>query len=80
MSSLPTKTEQSLKEEYNNIPVHYCKQCLSLKIMRVSGLDDAVYCDECGSTDAGETSIETWEELFKKRHGFRFLESNYSQH
>lgn len=77
MSNLLTRTEQSAKEDYNKIPVHYCTNCLSLKIRRVAGLNDAVYCDDCGGTDTKETSIEEWEELYKKKYGFTFLENNY---
>lgn len=51
------------KEEYNNIPVHYCAQCHSLKILTVSDFD---YCDECGSTHIEETHIDKWLELKDK--------------
>lgn len=77
MSNSLTRTEQLPKEEYNSEPVHYCKQCLSLKVMRVAGMDDAVYCDECGSTDIGEASIEEWEALFEQKHGFKHLNNSY---
>ena len=65
------------KEEFNQEPVHYCKQCLSLKVMRVAGMDDAAYCDECGSTDIGEASIDEWRKLFREKHGFDYLENTY---
>ena len=38
--------------EYNNIPVFYCKRCLSLKIRGISdSIPDSNYCDSCGSAD-----------------------------
>jgi hypothetical protein len=77
MSNLPIKTERLPKEEYNNEPVYFCKECLSLKVMNVAGLKGACYCDDCGGTDIGETSIEEWEQLYKKRHGFIYLNSKY---
>lgn len=77
MSNLPTKTEKSPKEEYNNIPVHYCKECLSLKVMRVAGMEEACYCDVCGCTDIGQASIEEWKQLYIKKHGFTYLNSTY---
>lgn len=77
MSNLPTKTEKSPKEEYNNIPVHYCKECLSLKVMRVAGMEEACYCDDCGGTGIEQTSIEEWEQLYRKKHGFTYLNSTY---
>jgi hypothetical protein len=49
------------KEDYNNIPVAYCKHCLSLKIMAVDGNLD--YCDDCGCTDIGFVHINDWELL-----------------
>lgn len=61
------------KEEYNEIPVLYCKHCLSLRI-RDAGLKELLYCDKCSSTDIGETSIEEWEDLHKSKYGFRFLD------
>jgi hypothetical protein len=48
------------KEEYNNEPVYYCKQCLSLKIRDVEHIDNSEYCDDCGYTDIGETTIDKW--------------------
>ena len=77
MSNLPTKTEKSPKKEYNNIPVHYCKEGLSLKVMRGVGMEEACYCDNCGCTDIKQTSIEEWEQLYRKKHGFTYLNSTY---
>ena len=76
MSNLHIRTGKS-PDEYNQEPVYYCKHCLSLKIIGVAGMDDAEYCDECGSTSIGQTSIEEWEKLYKDRHGIRYLENNY---
>lgn len=77
MSNLPTKTEKSPKEEYNNIPVYYCKECLSLRVMRVVGMEEACYCDDCGCTVIEQTSIEEWKQLYRKKHGFTYLNSTY---
>lgn len=52
------------KEDYNKLPVYYCKHCGSLKIMTMPGLSDD-YCDECGSTDIGKANIDIWLELQK---------------
>lgn len=52
------------KEEYNKIPVYYCKNCGSLKIMTMPGLSDD-YCDDCGSTNISKAHIEAWLELQK---------------
>lgn len=62
------------KTDYNNIPVFYCKNCLSLKIFSVDHVDNSEYCDECGSTDIEQTSVENWNELYKSRYGHSYLD------
>lgn len=60
------------KDTYNSIPVHYCNNCLSLKI-RILGQTDNEYCDECGSTDITISDIHTWESLYYKKYGCTYL-------
>lgn len=60
-------------EQYNNIPVSYCKHCLSLNIKTVIQGSDLDFCDECGSTDIEQTHIEEWRRLYKERYGFDYL-------
>ena len=53
------KLQQEAKistEEYNNIPVHYCKKCLSLKIFVFD--KDTDYCGDCGSADIDTAHID----------------------
>lgn len=59
-------------DDYNDEPVHYCKQCLSLKIKIVGGFD---FCDDCGSTDITTDHIDNWDKLYQERYGETFLES-----
>ena len=59
-------------EDYNNEPVHYCKQCLSLKIKIVGGFDFFVVC---GSTNVDTAHIDDWDRLYQERYGESFLES-----
>lgn len=66
------------QEEYNNIPVYYCKHCLSLKIMD-AGLPDLLYCDDCSSAEVLSTHIQDWEDKYKQKYGFKFLEKNYNK-
>lgn len=64
------------KEEYDEEPVYYCKDCLSLKVKTVFqglGLD---YCDHCGSTNIDQTHINKWEDLYKNTYGFDHLHNN----
>lgn len=60
------------KEEYNNLPVFYCKNCLSLNIKLV---ENSEFCDSCGSTEIETTDIEEWEKLYKKRYNKYYLDN-----
>ena len=53
------------KEEYNSIPVYYCRECLSLRVRSLD--DDTCYCDDCGSTDIDKDSIDNWEVMKNKK-------------
>ena len=57
------------KEDYNNEPVYYCRRCLSLKIRDVESIENSEYCDDCGSTDIGRTSIEDWDKMYVEKYG-----------
>lgn len=60
-------------EEYNNIPVYYCRECLSLKIKTVTEGLNLDYCDECSCTNIEQAHIDDWRKLYKDRYGFDFL-------
>lgn len=60
-------------KEYNDEPVFYCKNCLSLGIKTVVSMLDLDYCKDCGSTDIEQTHIENWQKLYRERYGFDFL-------
>lgn len=49
--------EERQPNEYDDIPVLYCKRCLSLRILDISRIEDSDYCDDCGSTDIGLSLI-----------------------
>lgn len=61
------------KEEYNNIPVYYCRSCLSLKIKSLDLETSLDYCEDCGSTEIEETNIEEWERLYQQKYGIKYL-------
>lgn len=70
MQELKTTEESILTtEDYNSEPVHYCKKCLSLKIM---AFDNSDYCDICGNTDIETTDIESWKKIYKDTYGKEF--------
>ena len=61
------------QNEYNKVPVFYCKNCLSLKIRTVDQIENSEYCDECGSTDIGTASIEEWDAMYVAKYGKHFI-------
>lgn len=67
MENLNNTGKENPENDYNAIPVHYCKNCLSLKIMILDESTD--YCDDCGCTETGSTDINTWEEMYRKKYG-----------
>ncbi len=67
---LDTTKEKLSKEDYEKIPVAYCRNCLSLNIMKIDDDDPELdYCDECGSTSILVTNIDKWRELYKEKYG-----------
>ena len=45
-------------EDYNNEPVYYCKNCLSLKIKVVGGYD---FCDDLGDKNYHVHSVNQYD-------------------
>lgn len=66
---LNTTKEKLSKEDYEKIPVAYCRNCLSLNIMKIDDDPEFDYCDECGSTSVLVTNIDKWRELYKEKYG-----------
>lgn len=65
---------KSVHSEYNIEPILYCKHCLSLAIRNIATIEDSDYCDDCGSTDIAESTIEEWETIYKNRYGHKYLD------
>lgn len=57
--------------DYNNEPVWYCRDCLSLTVLSFGGHD---YCRDCGGSDIGCTDINGWEKMYRARHGHDFID------
>jgi len=81
------KTKQKMvtrKSDYNNVPVEYCKTCLSLHLKEVKfegKLDlmtgkekSVVYCIPCGNTSVESAHITEWEDFYEAKYGKTFLE------
>lgn len=58
------------QEDFNAIPVHYCKHCLSLSIRIMDGTD---YCDKCGGTEIETANIHDWERMYEDKYCKKFL-------
>lgn len=58
---------------YNDEPVFYCKECLSLNIQTIPDFD-VDYCAECSSTNIGKTHIDKWNKLYKDKYGKTLIE------
>lgn len=63
--------EKPGSDYYNDDPVFYCSNCLSLSIRDV---DSDGYCDSCGSTKIESTDIDTWESMYRERYNCSFIE------
>lgn len=75
MIDLETKEQQEeRKRQYNDEQIYYCKNCLSLRVRDVAHIENSEYCDECGSTNIQQTTIEEWETLYKTKYGHKFLD------
>lgn len=61
----------SRMNEYNNIPVVYCKHCLSLAIRSLE--EDSDFCDKCGNTETEKTDIFTWEKMYEEKYNTKFI-------
>ena len=64
------------KIDYNEEPVYYCTECLSLKIRSIDNMPDSGYCDNCGSTDISSIDIANWERRYKHKYGKSFITKN----
>lgn len=63
---LRSTERERLKNEAQEEPVIYCRQCLSLNIMVEGDMD---VCGNCGSVDTNWTDIDRWEIMYTKRYG-----------
>lgn len=72
------------KQDYNNVPVTYCKTCLKLHIKDVEFPKDSVkdskeqtvvsYCVDCGNTDLDTAHVSEWDDMYLEKYGKRFID------
>lgn len=70
MDNLNSTKKILSKEDYNAVPVVYCKNCLSLKVLVLD--DEMEYCDKCGCTITETTDITSWEKMYERKYGKPF--------
>lgn len=59
----------SLRKEYEEEPVYYCRRCLSLGIKILTSEDTEVdYCTKCGCTTIDSTDIWGWKRRYFARY------------
>ena len=68
------------QQDFNNVPLHFCSDCLSLKIKVVdlknnknSKDKEISYCEPCGSTNIAKEHISIWEAKYVAKYGKKFL-------
>ena len=59
------------KDQYNDEPIHFCKDCLSINIRYTR--EDIDYCDSCGSVDIETTHVSNWIHYYIRKYGKPFL-------
>ena len=57
---------------YNEEPVFYCAECLSLRIRNIND-SQYCYCDSCGCTNIEEANIFVWEKMYVAKYGKKFI-------
>lgn len=63
----------SKENKYNDDPVCYCSNCLSLSIKKLKN-SEIEACVECGNTDFEITDIFSWEKLYVEKYNTAFVE------
>lgn len=62
--------EDQWNSQYNDIPVYYCNNCLSLAIQIIGKPEDNdSLCTYCNRTDVKQTHIQEWREMWKNKYG-----------
>jgi hypothetical protein len=60
------------KQDYENEPVHYCANCLSLNVKELPGVMLDI-CGECGNTDINIADMEEWTQKYTAEYGESFM-------
>lgn len=59
-------------DKYESDPVYYCSKCYSLNIQHEDSIDEDC-CMDCGCIDIKESDINTWEKMYERRYGRKYM-------
>lgn len=59
-------TKKERLAQYDEEPVFYCKDCLSLNIVTMDKTYD--YCAKCGSSHVGVDFVQNWVQMYKDKY------------
>lgn len=58
-----------IKENYNDVPVEFCKNAACCSLAIVEDEDGLVFCRDCGCTKTDKAHIDKWAEYYFMAHG-----------
>lgn len=59
------------KEDYNDVPVTYCADCLSLRVKEEDGY---LICGGCGNDVFDSAHVDDWDKRFQMRYDSKYLD------
>ena len=63
------------KNKYDDEPIHFCTNCLSVKIKEIGDNTNFYACLDCGCTDIEEDDLDEWVRLYTEKYGKPFLDT-----
>ena len=64
--------DRSRANPYNKLPIHFCEECLSIKIVD-GGEFLGEYCGVCGSQNVRVETMDTYDSLYRRRYGIKYF-------
>lgn len=61
------------RNKYDDEPIHFCTNCLSLKIKEIGDNTNFYACLDCGCTEIEEDDLDEWIRLYNVKYGKPFL-------
>lgn len=61
-------SDQDKRNDYDDEPIFYCANCLSLSIIHEDSIDSDC-CKDCGGTNIKEAMPDEWEKMYRRKYG-----------